>query len=99
MKLLPYTVVGFIRDFGKYYIETEEIITQRLLESPFIHADETPINIWGGTQYVWVFTDGKHVIFKLTRSREATIVHKFLATQIWAKIEAICQNGDEPHNG
>ena len=70
---------NFIRDFACYYTKTEESITQRLLESPFIHADETPINIRGVTQYVWVFTDGKYVIFKLRETREATIVHDFLA--------------------
>jgi len=29
-------------------------------------------------QYVWVFTDGKYVVFKLTETREATIAHEFL---------------------
>jgi len=55
----------FIKDFANHYTDTEEIIIQRLLESPFIHADETKINIQGRSYYVWVFTDGKHVIFKL----------------------------------
>ncbi len=68
---------NFIRDFACYYTKTEESITQRLLESPFIHADETPINIRGVNQYVWVFTDGKYVVFKLTETREATIAHEF----------------------
>ena len=71
---LPYT----INDLGKYYTGTEEIIMQHILESPCIHADETEINTRGGNQYVWVFTDGEYVIFKLTKSREASIVHEFL---------------------
>jgi hypothetical protein len=50
-----------------------------MLQSPFIHADETKINIQGTNWYVWVFTDGRHVIFKLTETRESTIVHKILA--------------------
>jgi hypothetical protein len=29
-------------------------------------------------QYVWVFTDGKYVVFKLTETREATMAHEFL---------------------
>jgi hypothetical protein len=67
-----------LKDAGTYYAETEQIIMHLLLQSPFIHADETPVNIRGMTQYVWVFTDGKHTIFKLTKTREATIVHEFL---------------------
>jgi predicted RecB family nuclease len=67
-----------MKDMGTYYAETERSIMQHLLESPFIHADETPINIRGVTQYVWVFTDGKYSVFKLTETREATIVHEFL---------------------
>jgi hypothetical protein len=73
------SIPNFIRDFACYYAKTEESITQRLLESPFIHADETPINIRGVNQYVWVFTDGKYVVFKLRETREATIAHEFLA--------------------
>lgn len=69
----------FIKDLAQYYTETEKIITQRLLESPFVHIDETPISIRGVSQYVWVFTDGEYAVFKLTETREATIVHEFLA--------------------
>jgi hypothetical protein len=52
---------------------------QRILESPFVHADETLINIQGTNHYVWVFTNGKHVVFRMTETREATIVHEFLS--------------------
>src|SRR3989442_2382982 len=44
-----------------------------------MHADETLINIRGMNQYVWVFTDGNYVIFKLRETREASIAHEFLA--------------------
>jgi predicted RecB family nuclease len=67
-----------MKDMGTYYAETEKSMTQHLLESPFIHVDETPMNIRGITQYAWVFTDGKYVVFKLTATREATMVHEFL---------------------
>jgi hypothetical protein len=46
--------------------------------SPFVHVDETQISIQGINQYVWTFTDGKNVIFKLTKTREADIVHETL---------------------
>ncbi len=68
----------FVKDVALNNIETETLITNKLLEGPIIHADETPISIYGVTYYVWVFTNGKHAIFKLTKTREATIVHELL---------------------
>ena len=68
----------FLKDLSDYYAETEKNTGKKLLEGPFIHCDETEISIRGTTHYVWVFTDGKYVLFKLSKSREATIVHKFL---------------------
>jgi len=73
------TVVRFLQRFADYYSVTEQILVQHILASRFVHVDETEINIWGVTQYVWVFTDGKHVVFKLWESRESTVVHEFLA--------------------
>ena len=72
------SIPNFISNFSHHYAKTEELIIQRLLESPFIHVDETLIDIQGVAQYVWVFTDGKYVVFKLRETREATIVHEFL---------------------
>jgi len=73
------TLVSFIKYFAEYYTTTEELSIQRILESPFIHVDETPINIQGIDHYVWVFTDGKQVAFKMTETREASIVHELLS--------------------
>jgi hypothetical protein len=75
----PGTVVSFIRYLASYYSQTESLLIHRMLESPFIHADETRINIQGEEQYAWVFTDGKHVILRKTETREASIVHEFLS--------------------
>ena len=72
------TIVNFLNNLSDYYSETEKILIKKNLASPFIHADETPINIRGSNHYVWVFTDGKHVVFKMTETREAHIVHDFL---------------------
>ena len=77
-KISQSSISNFLRYFGEYYAETEQLLTNKILESPFIHADETPINIQGVEQYVWVFSDGRHVIFRLTPTREAEVVHKFL---------------------
>jgi hypothetical protein len=50
----------------------------RILASPFIHVDETKLNIQGVDHYVWVLTDGLHVIFRLTETRETTLVQQIL---------------------
>jgi predicted RecB family nuclease len=71
--------VHFVEKFADYYADTEKLISQHLLESPFIHADETKFNIQGVNWYVWVFTNDKYVIFKLSETREATLVHEYLA--------------------
>ena len=49
------------------------------VKSDFVHVDETKINIQGVDHYVWVFTDGKHVVFRMTETREADIVREVLA--------------------
>ena len=49
-----------------------------MLKSPAIYVDETSIDIQGNNWYVWVFTDGKRVVFKLTETRETAIVNKTL---------------------
>ena len=73
-------IAPMIRNLSNYYEDTEKIITSQLLSSPFIHADETPINIRGATQYVWTFTNDKYVVLKLSKTREAKIAHEFLAS-------------------
>jgi len=72
------SLINFIKNFSQYYASTENMLLQRILKSPFVHVDETRLNIRGTDHCVWVFTDGKHVIFKMTETREATIVHEVL---------------------
>ncbi|MGZ6368153.1 MAG: TM0106 family RecB-like putative nuclease [Ktedonobacteraceae bacterium] len=72
-----YTILA-IENLSISYAETEQGIIRHLLESPFLHADETPITIKGTKQYVWTFTTDKYVIFKLSKTREATIAYEFL---------------------
>ena len=71
-------ITHLIRNLAKYYSETEQSIIKRLLDSPFVHVDETNFTIEGVNWYVWVFTNGKYVIFKLTETRETDIVHQIL---------------------
>jgi hypothetical protein len=72
------TISQQILKFSCFYLDTERMLLKRILKSPFVHMDETPINIRGSSQYVWVITDGIHVVFKLTENRESTIVHELL---------------------
>lgn len=73
------TILNFMRYFAEYYAPTEKNLVKHILESPFIHVDETRINIQGAEHYVWVFTNGKHVVFRITETRETSIVHEFLS--------------------
>jgi predicted RecB family nuclease len=73
------TLVEFVGNFAGYYAPTEAAILQAILKSNFVHVDETKINIQGVDHYVWVFTDGRHVIFRMTETREADIVREVLA--------------------
>jgi predicted RecB family nuclease len=73
------TLVYFVGNLAEYYAPTEAAILQAILKSDFVHVDETKISIRGVDHYVWVFTDGKHVVFRMTETREADIVREVLA--------------------
>jgi hypothetical protein len=73
------TVVRFLQYQADYYAATEAVTLATICQSGFVHVDETKINIQGIDHYVWVFTDGKHVVFRLTETREADIVREVLA--------------------
>lgn len=60
------------------YAKTERAILKEMLVAPVIHVDETLVNIQGLTQYVWVLSDGERVTFRLTPTRDASIVHDIL---------------------
>jgi predicted RecB family nuclease len=72
------SIVNFIESFAEYYRRTESILVKHLLESPFVHVDETRLSIRGVDHYVWVFTDGRHVVFRLTETRETAVVRELL---------------------
>jgi hypothetical protein len=72
------SIVNFVESFAEYYRRTQTLLVRRLLESPFIHVDETRLSIRGIDHYVWVFTDGRHVVFRLTETRETTVVKQLL---------------------
>lgn len=72
------TIAELFLNFSDFYLETERKLLKQILRNQFVHMDETTVNIRGVSQYVWVITDGTHVIFKLSENREATIVHELL---------------------
>ena len=59
------TILKFFTRFAEYYVPTERLLLQQLLRSPFLHVDETKLSIQGTDQYVWVFTDGRHVCLQI----------------------------------
>jgi predicted RecB family nuclease len=73
------SIVNFMKQFAIEYAATEKKLVRQILDGPFVHVDETRLNIQGTDHYVWVFTDGRHVFFRLTESRESTIVHEVLS--------------------
>jgi hypothetical protein len=73
------TIIKYLCDFSAYYEHSEKRNVQLLLQSPAIHVDETQINIQGANHYVWVFSDGEHVVFRFTETRESTVVHDLMS--------------------
>jgi predicted RecB family nuclease len=73
------TVVRFLAYLADHYAATEAAALDAIRRSDFVHVDETRINIQGVDHYVWVFTDGRHVVFRMTETREADIVREVLA--------------------
>jgi hypothetical protein len=71
--------INFLRNLASYYAPTEAANLRAILKSVFVHVDETKLNIQGVDHYVWVFTDGRHVVFRMTETREADIVREVLA--------------------
>jgi transposase-like protein len=74
----PATISNVLKYFSKYYKYTENKNLSLILESPFIHADETKVNVLGKENYVWVFTNGKQIYFRLSETRENKIAKKIL---------------------
>ncbi len=58
----------FTTQLALLHVPTEKRIMSHLLAAPCIHCDETKVNIEGENHYVWVMTDGEHVIFRSTET-------------------------------
>jgi len=73
------TIINFVRKVSDHYASTENLLLARILASPFVHVDETKISIRGAHNYVWVLTNGMHVVFRLTETRETTLIQEMLS--------------------
>src|SRR5689334_16114091 len=62
------------------YRSTYDAILKKLATGKVLHADETQINIAGGSGYVWVFTNLEEVAFYYTETREAEILQTLFST-------------------
>ena len=72
------TINNIFKPFSSFYNYTESQNLKQILNSPFIHADETQVNVKGVNQYVWIFTNGKQVVFRITETREIKMVVELL---------------------
>ena len=77
-KLSHSTVTSIFMNFTSFYDFTVKQHLKQILSSPFIHADETKVNVKGVDHYVWVFTNGQQVIFKETETREIRMAIELL---------------------
>lgn len=74
------SINNIFKAFSCLYNYTESHNLKQLLNSQFIHVDETQININGVNHYVWIFTNGQHVFFHETETREINMVVELLRT-------------------
>jgi hypothetical protein len=72
------TLVNMLGYLSNFYEATEKNLFAQMLNGPVIHVDETRLNIQGEDKYVWVLTDGRHVVFRLTDTRETPLVRELL---------------------
>lgn len=71
-------LTGFFKTFSNFYRFTERQNLKMIVQSPFIHVDETKINFKGMNHYVWIFTNGKEVFFKHSDTREVETAKELL---------------------
>jgi hypothetical protein len=72
------TATSFIYRMAAHYKSAEHILWQKVLGSSILHVDETTMSIRGDKHYIWVLTDGQHVVFRLTPTRETAFLKQLL---------------------
>jgi len=69
---------NFFKTFPSFYKLTERNNLKTVIQSDFVHMDETKINVKGINHYVWIFTNGREVVFKRSETREVEMVKDVL---------------------
>jgi len=78
---LSSTIVGQLKTrAARTYRRTYDAILKRLATGHLLHADETKINIAGGSGYVWVFTNLEEVAFYYNETREAEVLQTLFSS-------------------
>jgi predicted RecB family nuclease len=72
------SITGFVRQFAEEYGRTERLLEKWILDSLFVHVDETRINVKGVDEYVWVLTNGNEVMFRRTQTRDSAFIRNLL---------------------
>ncbi len=63
-----------------FYVQTRQMILDKITRGGLVHVDETRANVKGKTGYVWVFTNLHEVAYLYSDSREGEIAHATLAS-------------------
>lgn len=63
----------------EYYQETFESIGRKILASPILYVDETPINMRFESGYAWVMTNAEEVVSFYRPTRDGDFIKKYLA--------------------
>lgn len=79
VELHPQSIERFVGRCSESHSKTERHLLEKMLDSAAIHVDETKLSILGNQQFVWVLTDGRHVMFRLTEGRETGFLEPLLA--------------------
>lgn len=78
---LSQSIVGRLKaEAARRYQPTYNAILRKLASGRVLHADETKVNIKGGSGYVWVFTNLEEVAFYYTETREAGVLQKLFSS-------------------
>jgi predicted RecB family nuclease len=62
----------------KYYNSTYKLLTDKILNSNVLYADETPLKMRNEDGYAWVFTNNKEVLSIYQPTREGNFLKEFL---------------------
>ena len=68
------TLIKFREAAANYYKETHAKMLKKIILSPVVHVDETPIRLRKDSGYVWIFTNMEEVVFCYRPTREGSFI-------------------------